>query len=94
MSLLSLVNAGNIALIAVLWLVSFFKNVFAKTAAILIAALFVKFRSGFDPSNVAFLAALALGAILQEKLPFARGINVLISIIVSFAAFNAFLLFS
>jgi hypothetical protein len=93
MSLLSLINAGNIALVATLILISSFKNVFAKGAVILVASLFIKFRAGFDPSNIAFFAALVLGALLQEKLPFARGLNVFISLVASFAAFNAYLLF-
>jgi len=91
MSLLSLVNAGNAALLVTLLVISSFKDIFAKAAVVLFVALFVKFRAGFDPENIAFLVSLALGAFLEEKLPFAKGLNVALSLILSFIAFNAYL---
>ncbi|MFA5052535.1 MAG: hypothetical protein WC565_00520 [Parcubacteria group bacterium] len=94
MSLLSLINAGNIALVAALLVVSFFKSPFVKGIIILAIALFVKFRSGFDVTNIVFLASLILGTILEEKLPFARGLNVFLSIVISFAIMNAYLFLS
>ena len=91
MSLLSLVNAGNIAFLTALLVIFSFKNVFLKAVVVLFVAVFVKFRSGFDPANIAFLIALVIGAILEEKLPFAKGMNVALSILISFIAFNAYL---
>jgi len=94
MSLLSLVNAGNIAFIVSLIAVFSVKNIFGKGIIILISSLLIKFRSGFDAENVFFLIALTLGAVLGEKLPFKKTINMIVAFLISFTALNAYLYLS
>jgi positive regulator of sigma E activity len=94
MSLLSLVNAGNLAFLSALVVVFSIKNIFGKVAIIDAVSILIKFRAGFDIENFVFLFALMLGAILEEKLPFKKPVNAIVSLVASFIALNAYLYLS
>ncbi|MFA4999490.1 MAG: hypothetical protein WC519_02060 [Parcubacteria group bacterium] len=91
MSLSLLINTGNIALLATLLATSLLKNPFLKGAIILVVSLLIKFHAGFDIDNVVFFAVLIIGAVLTEKLPFAKSLNILLSVVTSLGLFNAYL---
>lgn len=91
MSLLSLINIGNFILIIAIIAMAFFTNIFAKLFIILISAFIVRFNPGFDITNILFILTLILGNIMQNKLPFTKNINIIISIFFSLTIFNIFL---
>jgi len=93
MSLSLLFNLGNIILLVALISMSATKNFFIKGIIILVATLLIKFRPVIDAENIVFLISLIFGAILQEKLPFTKNINILLSVIVALAILNAYLWF-
>lgn len=66
---------GVIWLIVAVTFSAFIKNPTVKVGVILFAALFIKFRPGFDPENIAFLISSLSGAIAFEKLPFDKRVN-------------------
>jgi len=94
MFLLSLFNTGNIVLFIALIGVSVTKNVFVKGLIILVATLLIKFRPMLDIENIVFLFSLILGTVLQEKLPFTKNVNILLSLVVAFTILNAYLWFT
>jgi len=93
MSLSLLFNLGNIILLVALISISATKNIFIKGAIILVATLLIKFRPVIDAENIVFLISLIFGTILQEKLPFTKNVNILLSVVVALAILNAYLWF-
>ncbi len=89
-----LFNLGSIIFLIALISVSATKNFFIKGIIILVATLLTKFRPMIDVENIAFLFSLVFGTILQEKLPFTRNINILLSIIIALIVFNTYLWFT
>jgi len=94
MSLSLIFNLGNIVFLVTLIGVSAIKNIFIKGIIIIIATLLIKFRPMIDIENIVFLFSLVLGTILQEKLPFTRNINILLSTIIAFFVLNTYLWFT
>lgn len=84
---------GVIWLIVVVTSSSFIKNPAAKVGLILFSALFIKFRPGFDPENIAFLISSLLGAIAFEKLPFDKRVNLVSANLVGLILLSLFINF-
>lgn len=93
MSLLSLISIGNLSLGVTVFILSRIKNLWLKVGFVFVAALLLKFRSGIDPQNIAFIVSALIGGITAEILPFRKGVNVLLSLIISLVVFNAYLWF-
>ena len=93
MSLSLLFNLGNIILLVALISMSATKNFFIKGIIILVATLLIKFRPVIDAENIVFLISLIFGAILQEKLPFTKNVNILLSVVVALTILNVYLWF-
>ena len=89
-----LFNVGNIVLFIALIGASATKNVFIKGVIIFVATLLIKFRPIIDIENIVFLFSLISGVILQEKLPFTKNVNILLSLVVAFAVLNTYLWFT
>jgi len=94
MSLSLLFNLGNIIFLIALISISATKNIFIKGIIILVATLLIKFRPMIDIENIVFLFSLILGTTLQEKLPFTRNINILLSLVIALIVFNTYLWFT
>ncbi len=94
MSLSLLFNLGNIIFFIALISISVTKNFFIKGIIILVATLLIKFRPMIDVENIAFLLSLVFGMILQEKLPFTKNINILLSLVVALVVLNTYLWFT
>jgi len=88
-----LFNLGNIVLIIALISISATKKTFLKGVIILFATLLIKFRPVIDAENIVFLISLIFGTILQEKLPFTKNVNILLSVIVALSILNTYLWF-
>jgi hypothetical protein len=93
MSLWSLINPGSaVFLIAAIAILSF-KNPVIKVGIIVLTALMLKFRPGFDAENIIFIASLFAALILKGILPFRQKANAVIAVIGSFILFNIGIIF-
>ncbi len=91
MFLSSLISVGNIIFAITLLAVFYTKNIYIKSTIILVSSLLIKFRPGVDPENISFLLTLIMGAILMEKLPFNKNVNMILAFIIAFVTLNAYL---
>jgi len=91
MSLSLLISVGNIVFALTLFAVFYTKNIWLKCAFVFIGTLVIKFRPGLDVENIAFLIALIAGTVLEDRLPFNKNVNMMLSFIITFVAFNAYL---
>jgi hypothetical protein len=62
-----------------------------KVGIIIAVSLTVKFRPGIDVDNIMFMISAIAGSILGEALPFRKGMNIFLSIVISLIIFNAYL---
>lgn len=93
MSLWSLVNFGNVLfLIAAIAALSL-RSPALKVGVIILSALVIKFRPGFDTENILFMASLFFALILNSVLPFRPRMNAVVAVIGGVALLNIGLIF-